>query len=122
VEEPIDAVSAVCFDYSTISTLCMFFNNSSRISEEHAWFDYLDGLIQAFSSCFDHTHRVGIGFGSISNIVCFVQIAMKSFVVERNVYVEDVTVQEDSIVGYAMTDDFVGRGANRLGEMAIIQG
>lgn len=46
---------------------------------------------------------------------------MESSVVERNIKVEDISVDKDSLVGNAVADDFVQRCAHRLGEMHIVQ-
>jgi hypothetical protein len=45
---------------------------------------------------------------------------VEAAVVERHVNVEDVAVEEDSVVGNAVADDFVGRGADGFGEFAVV--
>ena len=41
--------------------------------------------------------------------------------VQSNVDVENITVLEDSLIGNAVADDLVDRGADRLGEVAVVE-
>lgn len=46
---------------------------------------------------------------------------MKSFVVERNVDVQNIPVLEDSMVRNSVADDFIYRCADRFGEVVVVQ-
>ncbi len=111
VKELIDAVTTIRFDDTAITTLGMLFNHISRISKEHARLDNLDRLVQTFASCFYHADRVRVCPCLLSYIICFIQVAMKTFVVECDVEIENVAFKKNSLVGYAMADNFVGRCA-----------
>lgn len=45
---------------------------------------------------------------------------MESAVVEGDVNVEDVPILEDTLVRNTVANDFVGRRADRLGEVAVV--
>ena len=46
---------------------------------------------------------------------------MVAFVEERDIDVEDVTVLQDTSVGYAVADDFVDGCADRLGKVVVVE-
>jgi hypothetical protein len=121
VEQLIDTMSAVRLDNAAFLGLCMLLNDVSRVAEEHAWLDQLDSLIQALSRSFDNADRIGVRKCLLANVVCLVEVAVEAAVVEGHVDVEDIAVFEDALVGNTVADDFVGRGAYRLGEVAVVQ-
>jgi len=108
VEQLIDAMTTVSLDDGAIAALGVLLNHIPGISKEHARFDYADGIFKTFSCSLNHAHRVCIRSRFVSHVVGFVQVPMKAFVVQRHVEVEDVTVKENSLIRYAVTNDFIG--------------
>ena len=115
-------MSAVCFDNAAVSALGVFFNHASRVAEGHAWFDELDGFVEAFAGGFDDADGGRVGAGLFAHIVCFVEVAVEAVVVERDVEVDDVAFEEDALVGDAVADDFVDGGADGFGKVDVVEG
>jgi hypothetical protein len=121
VEQLVDTMSAVRLDNAAFFCLCVLLDDVSRIAEEHARLDQLDSLIQALSRSLYYTDRIGVRECLLADVVCLVEVAVEPAVVEGYVDVEDITVFEDALVGNAVADDFVGRGAYRFREVAVVQ-
>lgn len=107
VEQLVDTMSAVGLDDAAILRLCVLLDNVSRIAEEHAGLDQLDSLVQALSRCLDNANGVWICECLLADVVRFVEVAVEAAVVEGHVDVEDITILEDTLVGNAVTDDFI---------------
>jgi len=113
-------VAAVRFNYATAFRFCVFFNNASRFAEEHTGFDDFDGFIEAFSGCFDDADGITVCKSFLSDIVGFVEVAVEATMVEADVEIDDVAVEEDTLIRNAMTDNFVDGGAEGFGEVDVV--
>lgn len=114
-------MSAVSFDDAAASTLGVFFNHAARVAEGHAWFDELDGFVEAFTGGFDDADGGRIGAGKGAYVVCFVEVAVEAVVVEGDVEVDDVAFEEDALVRDAVADYFVDGGADRFREVDVVE-
>lgn len=108
VEKLIDAMTTVGLDDTAVSTLGVLLDHVSRISEQHAGFDDLNGLEEAFTRCFNDSHRLGVGSCLVAHIICLIQVAMEAFVVQGDVEIEDIAIQEDSLIRYAVAYHLIG--------------
>lgn len=122
VEQLVDTVTAVALDDAAVAALGMFLNHISGISEKHAGLHQLDGFVQTLSRSFDDANGLRVRAGLVSNIVGFVKIAVVAVVVQSHVDVDNVTILERSLVGDAVADGLVDRGADGLGEIHVVQG
>ncbi len=122
VEELVDAVAAVGFDDGAAAGFGVFLNDATGVAEEHAWLDEFDGFGEALARGFNDADRVAGGEGGGADVVGFVEVAVEAAMVECDVEVEDVAVEEDALVWNAMTDYFVGGGADGFGEVNVVQG
>ena len=120
VEELVDAVAAVSLHNATVVCFGDLFDRVAVVSEEGAGLDELDRLFQAVAGGLDDAHAVGVLVG-FADVVGFVQVAVEAAVVEGDVDVEDVAVLKGALVGDAVADDFVGRCADGLGEVAVVE-
>lgn len=111
VEQLVDTVSAVCLDDAAVLSLCVLLDNVSIFAEKRAWLNQLDSLVQALSRCLDNADRIWVRECLVADVVCLVEVAVETAVVEGHVDVEDITILEDALVGNAVADDFVGRCA-----------
>jgi hypothetical protein len=93
MEELADSVTAVGPDDTAVLLLGVLLNDVSKLSDQNTGLDGLDGLLQALAGSLDNTDGVGVGLGLLANVVGLVEIGMISSVVERNIEVQDITVQ-----------------------------
>jgi len=93
VKQLVNAMAAVCFDYTAVSIFGVLLDDRSRFTEKHTWFDKGNGLVEALTSGLDNTHRGWIGKCFGADIVGFVQIAMEAAMVERHIEIDDVPIQ-----------------------------
>ena len=115
-------MSTIRFDDTAASALGVFFNHPSGVAEGHAWFDELDGFVEAFAGGFDNADGGRVGASLFAHIVCFVEVAVEAVVVEGDVEVDDVAFEEDALVGDAVADYFVDGGADGFGEVDVVEG
>ena len=115
-------MSTIRFDDTAASALGVFFNHPSGVAEGHAWFDELDGFVEAFAGGFDDADGGRVGAGLLAYVVCFVEVAVEAVVVEGDVEVDDVAFEEDALVGDAVADYFVDGGADGFGEVDVVEG
>lgn len=121
MEMCVDAVATPgCNDFAT-SGLGMLLDDGSKVSYRRAGLHNRNGLVQAFSRRFNYPDRIWVRLGSIADIVGFVEVSMISLVIDRYVEIEDVTIEEESLVGYPVADHFVWRGTQRFREVIIVQ-
>ena len=113
-------MSAVGFDDAAVSTFGVFFDYGAGVAEGHAGFDKLDSFVEAFAGGFDNTDGGGVGAGKMSDVVCFVEVAVEAVVVEGDVEVDDVAFEEEALVGDAVADYFVDGGADGFGEVDVV--
>lgn len=122
VEQLVDAVAAVGADDAAVLLLGHLFDNVAKLADQGTGLDCLDRLVQALAGGLDNADIVGVGLGSVTNVVRLVQVGVVALVVERDINVEDIAVEQDALIGDAVADDFVDRGATRLGEVVIVEG
>lgn len=121
MEELVDAVAAVRLDHTAVPLLRQLLNNVAWIAEQHPRLHDLDRLIQRVACRLDDANRVRICKRLVTNVVCLVNIAVESFMVERNVDVKDVAILQNALVGNTVANDFVQGGADRLREVAVVK-
>lgn len=107
VEQLADSVAAVGSDDTAVSLLGVLLDNVSKLSDESTGLHSLNRLFQALSCRLDDTDGVGVRLSSVANVVCLVQIGMVAFVVEGNIDVENIAVEENTLIRNTVADDFV---------------
>ena len=85
----------------------MFLNDCPWIFEGHARLDKLYCFFQTFSSRLNYADRVSVLESLFTNVVCLVEVTMKTTVIECHVKVDDVTVPDHALVRYAVTDNLI---------------
>jgi hypothetical protein len=98
----------------------MLFNDVAYIAKQHARFDDCNRKVQALPRCFHDTNRVWVRLCLVANVVRFVEIAVVAAIVDADVDVEDIAIKEDALVGYAVANDLVGRGADGFREVIVV--
>jgi hypothetical protein len=103
----VDAVTAPrCYD-AQVSRLCVLLDDTAKFSNGGTRPDDRDGQIQAFSSRFHEADCIWVGFRLFSHVIRLVEICMVATVVQRNVEVDDVSVQEGALIRYAVANNLV---------------
>lgn len=120
VEELVNAVAAVGLDDAAVGCFGNLLDGVAVVAEERTGLDELDRFFKTVASGLDDTNAVRV-LGCLANVVCLVQVAVETAVVECDVNVEDIAVLKRALVGNAVADNFVDRCANRLREMAVVQ-
>lgn len=121
VEGRVDTVADVSPDHRAVVGFGVLLNYVAELTEQRARLDFLDCQLQTFPSGFDNTDGVGVGLRAVAYIVCLVQIAVVALVVERYVQVDNVAIQQDTLVGNTVADDLVDRGTDGLGEVVVVE-
>lgn len=85
VEKLVNAVTAVCLHYAAVTRLRVFLYDISGFAEQHTGLDELNGMVEALARSFNHAHGIWVVPGLLANIVRFVQIPVKSTVIEAYV-------------------------------------
>ena len=113
-----DSMAAIVADNPHALGVGIGLDGLSDGSNRKAWFHGADALPEGLMGDADEVCRLFVdgahGEGGIG-------VAMHAMEEEGDVNVEDVSVLERATVRDAMTDDFVGRGADGFGEAAIIE-
>jgi len=122
MEEPVDAVAAICSYCAASLGFCIFLDNVAEFSQQNTRLDGLDSKIEALSRRLHHPDGIRIRLCLVSNVVCFVEVPVEALVVKGNVDVEDIAIHEHTLIGNAVADDFVGRRTYRLWEVVVIEG
>ena len=122
VEDAVDAVADVGADDAAVPRLGVRLDHVAKLAEQRPGLDKLDCLVQALTRRLGDADRIGVGLGPVADVVRLIEIAVVALVVQGHVEVEDIAVEEDPLVGYPVADDLVDRGADRLGEVAVVQG
>lgn len=78
-------------------------------------------MVKAFSSCLNETTVISVRKSFLSNIICFVQVAVEASMVESDVKIKNVAILKRPLVRYAVADDFVRRRTNGLGEVDVVE-
>jgi len=120
VEELVDAVAAVSLDNAAVVGFGDLLNRVAVISEEGTRLDELDRFFQTVAGGLDNAHAVGVLVG-FTDVVGLVQVAVEATVVQSDIDVENVPILQRTLVGNTVADDFVGRCADGLGEVAVVE-
>lgn len=121
MEQAIDAVADVGLDDVALLRLGVLVDRGAKVAEEDTRLHHRDGVVQAGARRFDDTHGVGVVTSFLADVVCLVEVAVVTVVVEGDVDVEDVAVDEDALIGDTVADDFVDGGAYGFREVAVVQ-
>ena len=107
VEQLVDAMATVCANDTTVLGLGVLLNDVAEFTDQGAGLDSLDSLVKTLTSAFDYADVIGVGLGAVTNVVGFVKIGMVTFVVQSDVDVEDVPIEQDSLIRNTVANDFV---------------
>lgn len=121
VEDGVDSVAAVRPYHTASPRLGVFLDDIAKLPEKCAGFCNLYCLVETLPRSLDHADRVWVGLGLVSNVVGLVQVSVIALVIQRHVDIQDVSILEDALIGNAMADHFVGRCADRLWEVVVVQ-
>jgi len=121
MEDAVDAVSNVRPDNTASLGLGVRLDHITELSEQSARLHQLDGLLETLTRSLDDAHRVRVRLGPVTNVVCFVEIAVEALVVEGHVEVNNIAVEKNTLIGDAVADDLVDRGADGLWEVVIVE-
>ena len=121
MERAVDTMTAIRLDDRAAAGLGVFLYDVTEVFEGDAGFDDCDCLVETFPSCLDKLHKLLVGERLVADIVGFIEVAMVAFMVESDVQVEDVAVEQDSLIRNAMANHFVWRRAYRFGEVVVIE-
>lgn len=105
----IDAVAAVSSDHTAVPGRGVFFDYIPEVTYWGTWLDNLSRFFEAFSCCFNYSDRIRVCCGFVSHVICFVQVGVVSAVVDRNIKIDDITIEEDSLIRNSVTYDFIYR-------------
>jgi hypothetical protein len=122
MEQLVDAVAAVSLYDATFSFSCDGFDDSAVGAEQCTGLDCRNGGIECITRTFHNSDVVRIGKCLVADVVRLVQIAMESTVVKCDVDVDNVAILKRSVVRNSVADDFIDRGADGFGEVAVIEG
>ena len=121
MELSVNAMATPGRDDFAASGFCVRLNDSSEVSKRCARLHHGNCLVQAFTRGFNELYRVRVRLGSVADVVRFVQVSVVTPVIDRDVEVEDVTVQENALVGYTMADHFVCGSAQGFRKVVVVQ-
>lgn len=85
----------------------MLLDGVTVFAEECAGLDHLDSFVQTFSRCFRYAYRVWVCQRLVTNVVCLIQVAVKTVMEQGYVDVEDVAILENPLIRDTVTDDFI---------------
>lgn len=115
-------MTTVRSDNAAVPCLGMLLNDVTEFSDQSSWLYGLDSFVQALSCRLNDSHSIGVRLGLVTNIVRLIQIGMVTSVVKRNVDVENIAVEKDTLIGNTVTDDLIDRGTARFREAVVVQG
>lgn len=113
-------MAAVRGDDGAVLCFSVLLDSIADVTDREAGLDGFDGEAEYFASGFNEVDVGGVEGGG-ADVVGFVEVTVVTAVIEGDVKVDDVAVEEDAGVGDAVADDFVGRGADGLGEVHVVQ-
>lgn len=109
VEKLVDTVTTVRANDTAVLGLGVLLDNITEFADQSTWLNGLDGLIETFTSAFNYANVIRVSLGAIANVVRLVKIGMVPVVVQSDIDVENVTVEQDSLIGNAVANNFVDR-------------
>lgn len=121
VEKLANSVATVGSNNTAVVLLGVLLDNVAKLSDQCTRLDSLDGLIQALSRCLNHANGIRVSLGLVTNVVSLVQVGVISLVIQRNIDVEDIAVEENTLIRNAVADDFVDGCTARLWEVVVVQ-
>ena len=121
VKKLVDPMATVSLDDTAVVAFGMAFDDVPRLFESHARLDICYCFVQAFSGRFNNSDSAWVCQCFLPHVICLVEVSMEATVVKADVEVENVTIEEDPLVRYAMADDFIGRSTHRLWKPNIVQ-
>ena len=121
MEELIDTVTDISLHYAAVATFGMLFNNSTRITEEHAWLDQSYSLVETFPRRLHHSYGFRVGPSLVADVIGLIKVTMEATMIYSDVDIDDVAVNKDALIGNTMTDGFVDRGAAGFWKPAIVK-
>lgn len=121
MEELVDTVTAVCSDDTALLLRSVLLDNVAKLADQNAGLNSLDRLFQALTRGLNNANIVSVRLGLLADIVRLVQIGMVAFVIQCNINVENITVNENALVGDTVANDFVNGGTARLGEVVVVE-
>ncbi|MCY1365116.1 hypothetical protein D9M69_519500 [compost metagenome] len=119
VEHRADAVAAVLADHRVAQLLGMFLDHFADVAQARARPDQLDALVHAFLG---HAAELVGPFRDLAHGEHLAGVAVVAVLDHRHIDVEDVAILERLVIGDAMADHVVDRGADRLGEALVVEG
>ena len=120
VKELVDTVATVGLHNSAIARFGVFFYRIPWVAEEHTGLHESNRLLQAFPSSLDDTHIFRVLRCLGSYVIRLVQVAVEALVIEGHIEVENIAVNEYTLIRNTVTDYFVRGGADRFGEMDVV--
>lgn len=121
VELRVDPVAAPSLNDDKAPRRGVFLDDLAELANGDPWFDDLNSHVQGLARRFHEPNRVGIRFGLVANIVGLVQVGMVSTVVQRNVEVEDVAIQKNSLIRNAVAYNLIRRRTYGLGKVVVVE-
>ena len=107
VEKLVDTVTTVRANDTAVLGLGVLLDNITEFTDQSARLNSLDSLIETLASAFNYANVIRVGLGAIANVVRLVKIGVVAVVVQGDVDVENVTVEQDSLIRNAVANDFV---------------
>ena len=99
--------------------LAVLLDDMADIAQGNTRFYQVDRLVQAFLGDSDQPLCVGWNLADSKHLA---GITVKTVLNHRDIDIDDVPGFQDlAIAGYAVTDDLVYRGADRLGESVVVE-
>lgn len=121
MKQRVDAVTAIRLDSVAIPALGQFLDDASVFLECGTWLHNSDGSIETVAGSFDDTDSFRVGACLVADVVSFVDVSVEAVVVECDVYVDNVAVLENALIGDTVTDGFVDAGTDGFGEVVVIE-
>lgn len=121
MEKSVDTMTAVSLDRAATLRFGVLLDDVTVVAVCSSWFGDLNSLIETLSSGLYYTDGIRVGECLIPDIIGLINIAMKAFVIERYINVDDVAVFQNVLIWNTVTDDLVDRCANRFGEIAVVE-
>lgn len=121
VKQRVDAVANEVADHVASLGFGVRLNDIANVSDQCSGLYKLDRLVEALPCSLDDQYRFRISLGFVAYVVGLVQIAVVPAVIKGDVDVQDVAIDEGSLVWNTVADDLVEGSANRFGEVVVVE-
>lgn len=121
MEVCVDSVPDVGLDNSKILSFGMLLDDVAKLFDGDARLDVGNSFLETLASGLDETDIVWVGFRAVTYVVGLIEITMITFVEQRDVEVENVSVLQWALIWNAVADDFIHRTAVRLGKVVVVE-